>query len=722
MEIFDFVLKAQVRLKPRLSEVLPVRIQWSLFSVLLLSIVSSGCCLCSSQSAPPSPILGRTDFTTQKDFLTQTVVKLKRVGFRIREIDTRLDIVGLQFRDGVLTIGVSTTLPEEILNVIRGSTTVADKQSLVDQSSARIAALKKDHDFLFDMIAKLKPQFRIRAFSFNPQIKALRFLDGELVIGSPILRSQDRYEQLRLEMGSLLNVVRLLENQGLSIRSFDFKIGDWATIYERSSGRLTLVMPSEQGLNTLSICRRSLESSSIDARLVAVSFLYRLDYPTNESTSLLIRALWDRDSRVRAWAAFALGRAVEKDRRGVTVRALATALSDRELLVRQSAAYSLVQLGSVAKLVTPQLRDAQKDKDVFVKKCVDYVLKSALKDKVKPAALPDFSTFFEVSSLFEEKNEQALKPECKPESSPLDLIVRLLIEGLDSSSSPIRLWCINSLGIFGNRAKQSIPSLIERLDDQDKKVRQASAQVLGKLGQWAIQPLTERLKDPNEHIRSLVILAFRNFKSDRTEIIPTLARNIMDSNKSVHKEKVAALKFIVSSLGNKSQEGIKSLILLLKDSEESVRRDAAFALGELGPQSSSAIPKLIDRFTDKFSVSDQCWRALKKIGSPAIDPLIKNLENKNPQIRKYCALTLGHIGSAAKKVVDVLKAKLARDPELLVRAWSAYSLKKIGYSDLKLIPDLDLLIEEFRKNQKVSAENKELVTSIKRFRQTMKSK
>src|SRR5262249_41614346 len=136
-----------------------------------------------------------------------------------------------------------------------------------------------------------------------------------------------------------------------------------------------------------------------------------------------------------------------------------------------------------------------------------------------------------------------------------------------------------------------------------------------------------------------------------------------------------------SFLGKSAEEWIKEL----KDPKPDVRRSAAFALGKLGGQATSAVHPLLDRLqSDKeASVREAAALALGEIGPTtskrALPELRKVLANKREEaaVRRGVAFALGCYGRKANSAVSELVAALD-EGEALVRPSAAWALGRLG--------------------------------------------
>ncbi len=136
------------------------------------------------------------------------------------------------------------------------------------------------------------------------------------------------------------------------------------------------------------------------------------------------------------------------------------------------------------------------------------------------------------------------------------------------------------------------------------------------------------------------------------------------------------------------------------ESQASARGDAAKKLGELGARASAAVPFLVSILGDDESFMDsikigtmvihgmsspgrQAAVALGSIGGPAVEPLLRSLQDKAAANRDKAALALGGTkdARAVLPLIDALADKDAR-----VRAEAASALGSL--KDLRAVPPL----------------------------------
>ncbi|HAJ61412.1 MAG TPA: PBS lyase [Cyanobacteria bacterium UBA8543] len=230
------------------------------------------------------------------------------------------------------------------------------------------------------------------------------------------------------------------------------------------------------------------------------------------------------------------------------------------------------------------------------------------------------------------------------------------------------------LQVSGNSWAQPVPytqvaPLIEKLTDNDFRVRHDAADAVVKIGSPAVPFLIEALKTDSKQVRWRAASA-------------------------------------LAEIGAEASSAVPSLMVMLHDEDEYIRRIAAYALGKIGPQASSAVPNLIEALQD----SDRNLRmvaayALGKIGSQAsvaVPTLIATLQNKNAEVRLSAATALGRIGAEEKTAVPALIAAL-QDTDKYVRQGAADALGRFGAKGKTAVPALITALQDKNKYIRLNA-------------------
>jgi len=165
--------------------------------------------------------------------------------------------------------------------------------------------------------------------------------------------------------------------------------------------------------------------------------------------------------------------------------------------------------------------------------------------------------------------------------------VALLIDELDSNVRRRRQAAAESLGAFGRRANAAVRPLVERLDDPDPRVRQAAAEALGRIGSpegGTVERLVERLADTYPRVRRAAAHALGKIGPDAADVGGVVAK----------------------------------LTAATDDADLIVRRRAVEALGKLGPAARAAIPALkraADNAAEDAAVRSRAQTALARLES-----------------------------------------------------------------------------------------------------------
>ena len=201
-----------------------------------------------------------------------------------------------------------------------------------------------------------------------------------------------------------------------------------------------------------------------------------------------------------------------------------------------------------------------------------------------------------------------------------------LIKQLQNGDNDARRAAAKALGEGGAESKAAVPALIKALKDHDTFVRRFSAQTLGEIGpdaQSAVQPLTAVLNDPKKEVQSAAAIALSKLGPSGIE---TLIGILRDGGKdaAVRRQAIASL----SDLGPAAHSAVPALTEVLKEKTakggkkkmdpESVRVDAANALGSLAKSSDTDAVETLSALTDKKAKTPRDLRqaanmALRKI-------------------------------------------------------------------------------------------------------------
>jgi HEAT repeat protein len=210
-----------------------------------------------------------------------------------------------------------------------------------------------------------------------------------------------------------------------------------------------------------------------------------------------------------------------------------------------------------------------------------------------------------------------------------------LISELQSRNPDVRREAVQKLGHIGG--DEAAGALVLLLQDPDPDVRAAVGQALGSFGPDAVPPLLRYLE---------------SWKGPVDEVLPTLLGRLGAEAslgflaKHVADPLPAARSAIASALGRiGTPRAVPPLLELVRDLDDTVRMAAAAALGETA--SPDAVNALLDEMVDE-----------------------------NPQMRMAVAEALGRINDS--KSVEVLSRVATTDPDLEVRTVALRALRRIS--------------------------------------------
>jgi HEAT repeat protein len=132
-----------------------------------------------------------------------------------------------------------------------------------------------------------------------------------------------------------------------------------------------------------------------------------------------------------------------------------------------------------------------------------------------------------------------------------------------------------------------------------------------------------------------------------------LIKKLKDRDPEVRRSAAKAL----GEAGPEAKTAVSALAHALKDSDLYVRRFAAQSLGEIGGDARAAVPALVNALNDpKREVVEAAASALGKMGKAGVEPLAKLVKDgsNDPEIRRKAVEALGELGADARAALPVL--------------------------------------------------------------------
>ncbi len=186
-----------------------------------------------------------------------------------------------------------------------------------------------------------------------------------------------------------------------------------------------------------------------------------------------------------------------------------------------------------------------------------------------------------------------------------------------------------------------ISELITRLGDRNTKARLDAANMLARLGNDALEPVTNLLNHDDSSYRRIAAY-----------ILGKIGNSVEDSDSVVN-----LVENLVESLGDDSPD---------------VRKSAAQALNRIGKPSIQPLIKALGNISKDVRAS-AVW-SLSKMGSMVVDPLLEVLNSPVKDVRASAVWALSKVGTPS--IPGLIG--LIEDPDKNMRESAIWGLSKIG--------------------------------------------
>src|ERR1019366_5729632 len=192
------------------------------------------------------------------------------------------------------------------------------------------------------------------------------------------------------------------------------------------------------------------------------------------------------------------------------------------------------------------------------------------------------------------------------------------------------------------------------------------------------------LKDKNATVRARAADSLGNNATEQTrKAIPALVEALKDTDESVR----GAAAFALGNIPGDRQVAVPALVKALQDENGSVRNYAAKSLGMIGQSPELAVPALVGALKDDRDSRYFTTDALIKFGPAArtaVPDLIVLLKGNDPYLPSYAAKVLGAIGPHAQAAAPTLARMLSATNDQ-DRLEAADALAKIGRNRLEAV-------------------------------------
>jgi HEAT repeat protein len=277
---------------------------------------------------------------------------------------------------------------------------------------------------------------------------------------------------------------------------------------------------------------------------------------------------------------------------------------------------TLAKIGPEADEAVPILLDILKDERHPLRPAAAYAL-------AKIGARQAMFLLIQALSKDENPEMQIVTPVAllllSPENEAfVRLAVPRLVGLLTHDSSVVRHEAAATLAGIGPKAAPAVGQLAVGLADPDPALRAEYLSALGAIGPPAAEALSviiPELADPDLHVRYSATYAIGRIGSAAKDASPVLERNLQGRDEFLKMISAWALVHVDPRHPGLATMCAGPLTRALKLPDPRVRREAALALGMLGPAAASAVPELKEVANDQDeSVRQAVSEALQKIG------------------------------------------------------------------------------------------------------------
>jgi len=275
-----------------------------------------------------------------------------------------------------------------------------------------------------------------------------------------------------------------------------------------------------------------------------------------------------------------------------------------------------------------------------------------------------------------------------------------------------RYAAADALRNIGPAACEALPDLIQALKDPRASLASSVARVLGTCGaaaKPAESTLLHVVRNNPDVDRPSFVAALRKIGANVAAVVPDLMKILRQKHGRQEGWIVTSAIRSLGEAGPSASPAIPLLLPLLKDDRfaldvvrtlgligpaarkarphlarmlpdearghgaSQMRFAAAIALLRIGQEHYAAIPVLVKALSDPYLRAD-AHEALQKHAVPI---LVRELKDKNTQVRAGAANTLGGMGSAARPALPDLE-KALNDPDATVRYLAREAIQAIG--------------------------------------------
>lgn len=262
--------------------------------------------------------------------------------------------------------------------------------------------------------------------------------------------------------------------------------------------------------------------------------------------------------------------------------------------------------------------------------------------------------------------------------------VNALIRSLQSPNFLIRARAARSLSGIGPDAQRAAPALVALITEANFEVRDAAEAALKAIGEPSISALEAALKRDKTPGRKAYIDLLPAFGPKASPALIAVLEK--DDNPYLRASAAAALAGIVPPV----PQTVPALVKRLYDIQESVRSEAADALGQLGPHARAALgPLLIRAQTEPDALARQkaslAAAAIGKADVSSLPGLSAALRHESPEVRRSALSALVGSDIPWASLSPLVEGALADSDPLLRQAAVQATASSSGDASSRLL-------------------------------------
>lgn len=393
------------------------------------------------------------------------------------------------------------------------------------------------------------------------------------------------------------------------------------------------------------------------------------------------------------------------------VDALVAMLREGDGAARRQAILEIANRGDEAKAVLPDLRTALRDGDPEVRAAAVLALGSL---RMEPGD--------SIPALVDMLADQAPSP-----AGPINIAagwalgqfgrpaLPALVQAIQQDSLAIRYAAGVALYEIGPEAAPAVPLLKPLVEHDDDNLRRMALAVLREIGPASINAMPEMMKalvHEDFHTQYWACRALGALGEGAEPAVPALKDRMINGAASVRRNAAAALGDIGPAIG---QPGVDALVQAMSDFSQPVREQAVIALGKLAPLSNSAVPTIeaaLRAGPSKLSARSAAAKTLWALAPDSDLPGKVLLEELQCNEREpwAAAAVLAEIGPQLGVIPQVIKA--LEDPCPEIRTFAADALAGMGPAAAEAKPALRRLLDD--ESEDVRAAARDALDAIQR--------